>query len=230
MRRVPIALALASLAITERVPAQPAPPATGKVVGVVDVIDDHGKPMPIEDVWVYLVKVSKARHAGTLGAGVTKTIVQKHQEFTPHVVVVPAGATVNFPNEDTQDHNVFSPSYVDFDLGVFGPGSEKHPHVFKEIGDHDVFCDRHKNMWAVVKTVDTTFIAAVSPKDGAYELTDIPDGDYKVVAWLPHGTEYSSDPVHVRANTVTATSIHLHPGQKPGTHKRKDGISDYGQY
>ena len=56
----------------------------------------------------------------------------KGKEFTPHVVVVPVGGTVEFPNEDPIFHNAFSVSgenRFDLDLykrpksGLAGPSS-----------------------------------------------------------------------------------------------------------
>ena len=53
-------------------------------------------------------------------------IVQKNKMFMPHLLVVPAGATVRFPNLDPLFHNVFS--LFDgkrFDLGLYEPGTSK---------------------------------------------------------------------------------------------------------
>ena len=43
------------------------------------------------------------------------------KEFSPHVLVVPVGSTVSFPNHDPFNHNVFSLSEENpFDLGLYG--------------------------------------------------------------------------------------------------------------
>ena len=54
------------------------------------------------------------------------SIVQKDEQFVPHVVAVSAGSEVAFPNEDPFFHNVFSLSRpATFDLGRFPPGSSR---------------------------------------------------------------------------------------------------------
>ena len=46
-----------------------------------------------------------------------------NKEFSPHVLVVPVGSTVSFPNHDPFNHNVFSLSEENpFDLGLYGRG------------------------------------------------------------------------------------------------------------
>lgn len=226
MRATPILLALASLVVTEPVPAA----TGGTITGVVDVIDAQGNAVAIVDAWVYLEEVPRPPHHGRPGKGVTKEIVQRDKEFQPHVVVVPTGATVEFPNRDkgNTEHNVFSPNPY-FDLGLWAPDdTDKHPKVFNVAGDHDIYCDRHVKMEAVVKVVDTTFIAEVSTKNGAYSLDGLPDGVYKVVAWIPNSVDVKSEELTVAGGTVKAMTIHLHPG-KPKSHKRKDN-TDYTIY
>ena len=49
-------------------------------------------------------------------------IVQKDEQFVPHVIAVTAGSVVDFPNQDPFFHNVFSLSKpATFDLGRFPP-------------------------------------------------------------------------------------------------------------
>ena len=54
------------------------------------------------------------------------TLLQKNRTFIPHLLVVPVGSLVQFPNEDPFFHNVFS--LFDgrrFDLGLYESGSSK---------------------------------------------------------------------------------------------------------
>jgi plastocyanin len=52
---------------------------------------------------------------------VTAEITTSEKSFSPHVLVVPAGSTVSFPNHDPFNHNVFSLSEEQpFDLGLYG--------------------------------------------------------------------------------------------------------------
>src|SRR5579863_8650015 len=45
---------------------------------------------------------------------------QRNEEFIPHVLAITVGTVVDFPNDDTKFHNVFSLSHVkQFDLGRY---------------------------------------------------------------------------------------------------------------
>src|SRR5256885_2267973 len=51
------------------------------------------------------------------------TMKQWEKELTPHVLVIPAGSTIDFPNQDPIFHNVFSRSRPgEFDLGLYRAG------------------------------------------------------------------------------------------------------------
>ena len=52
------------------------------------------------------------------------SIAQKNKAFLPHVLAVPVGSTVSFPNEDLIFHNVFTLSRPNpFDLGLYRSGA-----------------------------------------------------------------------------------------------------------
>ena len=53
--------------------------------------------------------------------------------FEPHVLVVPKGTEIDFPNQDNQAHNVFSPDPF-FDLDKYGPGEKQKSHRFAAAG------------------------------------------------------------------------------------------------
>src|SRR5438046_2932128 len=70
-------------------------------------------------------------------------LTQKNKAFTPHVLAVPAGSTVSFPNEDPIFHNVFSLSRPSpFDLGLYRAGDSK-DRVFAMPAISSVFCNIH---------------------------------------------------------------------------------------
>src|ERR1700731_358233 len=53
-------------------------------------------------------------------------LVQKNKSFEPHVLVVPVGSVVEFPNRDPFFHNVFSLfEGKRFDLGLYEAGSTR---------------------------------------------------------------------------------------------------------
>src|SRR5215470_11902641 len=54
----------------------------------------------------------------------TVRIVQKQKRFNPHIVAIPVGSTVDFPNDDPIFHNAFSNfAGQPFDVGLYAPGT-----------------------------------------------------------------------------------------------------------
>jgi len=112
----------------------------------------------------------------------TKKITQKGAMFSPHVLPVVVGTTVEWPNNDEIFHNVFSISDAKpFDLGLY-----RHPEIkrvtFDKPGRVDVFCSIHTAMNCVILVLPTPHFAATDEK-GRYSITNIPPGTYKVKAW-----------------------------------------------
>lgn len=112
----------------------------------------------------------------------TRKINQKGAVFTPHVVPVLVGTTVEWPNEDDIYHNVFSYSEArPFDLGLY-----KHPEVkrvtFDRPGRVDVFCSIHKAMNCIVLVLDNPFFAVCDSR-GRYTISDVPAGTYRIKVW-----------------------------------------------
>jgi plastocyanin len=105
-------------------------------------------------------------------------LTQKGKTFTPDVLGVPVGSTVEFPNEDAIFHNVFSLSPpIPFDLGLYRAGSSK-SRSFRTPATYRVFCNIHPQMTALVFVVPTPFVTVTS-RDGAFSL-DLPPGSYRV--------------------------------------------------
>ncbi|HEX5052668.1 MAG TPA: hypothetical protein VFZ65_12905 [Planctomycetota bacterium] len=111
---------------------------------------------------------------------------QKGRSFHPPVLVVTAGTTVVFPNDDLVFHNVFSLSRSNpFDLGTYGAGSRQQ-HVFANPGLVKVHCNIHPDMAAHVLVLASSF-AAVTSASGFWMIPDVPDGEYTLRVWHPLG-------------------------------------------
>src|SRR4051812_44915153 len=161
---------------------------TGKVVSV-----RNNEKVAHDDVYVYLEPVTrpgKLRKAP--GAGVKREIHQKGLAFVPHVIVVPLGADVSFPNDDKDEHNVFSPTDPPFDLGRYRTDKKGKAHRFEDADEFDIFCDIHREMWAKVKVVDSAPDTILQVTDGTFTFQNVPPGTYKVVAWTPNSSESRS--------------------------------------
>lgn len=198
-------------------------PTGGTVTGEVEM-DKHGKLLPEPaDVWVYLEDVERPR--ARPGTGWTAPIVQKNNRtFDPRVLLIPVGATVTFPNKDTEEHNVFSPAKGDnemWDLGRYGP-KKTNSKKFLVADEYAIYCDLHKEMSATIKVVPTRHFVRVT--DGRFTLTNVPPGRYKVVAWAPGSAEVKSDVLEVVAGVTRAVpNLNLHWGALNTIHLRMDG-------
>lgn len=109
-------------------------------------------------------------------------IDQRNETFLPHVLAVDVGSVVDFPNNDSTYHNVFSLSKAKkFDLGRYARGKSK-PVRFDRPGVVRVFCDIHSHMSAFVLVFSHPFYATTEA-DGRYRIDNIPPGTYTVAAW-----------------------------------------------
>ena len=115
---------------------------------------------------------------------VTKRVEQKGAMFTPHVVPVLKGTTVEWPNDDDILHNVFSVSETTaFDLGLYKKGDkETHRVRFDVPGRVDVFCSIHARMSCIVLVLENPYFASANDK-GRYSIPNVPPGTYKLKAW-----------------------------------------------
>ena len=110
---------------------------------------------------------------------------QKNLMFTPHVLPVLVGTTVDFLNSDTVLHNVFSPDACadKFNLGTWPQGETK-TYTFKKECAAVLLCKVHPEMEAYVVAVPTPFFVTAQA-DGSYRIPDVPDGSYTVKVWHP---------------------------------------------
>jgi plastocyanin len=134
---------------------------------------------PATDTVVWLdAPNAPARPAGRV------VLDQRNLMFSPHVLVVRVGTTVDFPNDDRVFHNVFS--FHDgkvFDLGLYPVGATKRVR-FDKPGLSRIFCNIHTNMAAYVMTVATPYFARAD-QSGAFTIPGVPAGTYTYHAWRP---------------------------------------------
>jgi len=136
----------------------------------------------------------------TFPAPTAKPVIdQKGLMFTPHIVAVEQGTTVEFLNSDKVAHNVFWISVggnkkLGHNLGTW-PQGEKRPFKFDNPGAVPLFCNVHPEMSAYIVVTPTPYFATTD-KSGAYKIENVPDGSYNVTAWH-EGAKNQSKPVAV---------------------------------
>jgi plastocyanin len=134
---------------------------------------------PVEDAVILLDAPGRAPAPGRF------TISQKNTMFSPFVLVVPVGSTVEFSNLDPFRHHVYSFSAAKkFELKLFGQG-ETRSVKFDKTGVVALGCNIHDTMQAFIQVVATPF-AAKSGRDGRAVLHGAPDGSVRVTVWHPH--------------------------------------------
>ena len=102
-------------------------------------------------------------------------LVQKDKMFTPHMLVVPTGSQVEFPNQDPFFHNVFSLfNGKRFDLGLYESGTSRSVRFDRE-GVSYIFCNIHPEMGAIVLSLNTPYFG-VSGENGVVAIHNVPAG------------------------------------------------------
>jgi len=123
-----------------------------------------------------------ATPSSTAPAAANLRLVQKNKSFEPHILVVPAGSQVEFPNRDPFFHNVFSLfEGKRFDLGLYEAGTSRVVR-FDRPGISYIFCNIHPEMSAVVITLATP-LYAIASADGQLTLAGVPYGRYLLHIW-----------------------------------------------
>jgi plastocyanin len=136
------------------------------------------------DIVVWLKPLDAAAKSEVVDASSQKKfqLVQHNKTFQPHVLVVPVGSVVDFPNRDPFFHNVFS--LFDgkrFDLGLYEAGASNSVR-FDRLGVSFLFCNIHPEMSAVVVAVDTPYYG-LSDRKGSVAIQNVPDGKYEIHVW-----------------------------------------------
>jgi len=127
-----------------------------------------------------------------------RTIEQRDKAFAPHVMAVPVGSTVEFPNFDKIFHNVFSLSKAKpFDLGMF-KGGESREVKFEKAGIVRLGCNIHASMSAYLVVVGAPHYVVVDGGDGSFAFKSLKPGKYKVQAWSEQSAEPTVSDVVVK--------------------------------
>jgi plastocyanin len=131
----------------------------------------------------------------------TSRVAQKGAVFTPHILPVVAGTTVEWPNHDDIFHNVFSDSDAKpFDLGLYKDNPPEKRVTFDKPGKVDVYCSIHANMHCVVLVLENPYFA-MADTEGRFTITNVPPGTYKLKAW------HERLPADEREITVPANGV-----------------------
>lgn len=176
----------------------------------------HPEPPPKEDlvvdpaggvrwVFVYLKKGLEGRRFDPpAGAAM---IDQVGCTYTPHVLGVMVGQTLNFRNSDPLLHNVHGIPFLNKEFN-FGQtkGAVNGVRFVREEVPVKIQCNIHPFMTAWVGVVEHPFFA-VTDAQGRYEIHDLPAGTYTIAGWHEKLTMADQEIVVQGAQTVNFTAV-----------------------
>jgi plastocyanin len=164
--------------------AVPAVPVSGRLT-LLDKGDRQAEDVGLAVIWL---EAGRSLTAAPVKAEITTA----DKQFSPHVLVVPLGSTVTFPNHDPFNHNVFSLSEEHpFDLGLYGRGQTRSV-KFERAGIIRIYCNVHAQMSALIVVRDNPYYAQPS-NDGSFSMPAIPPGRYQLHAWHERSPELTRD-------------------------------------
>lgn len=196
----------------------------------VKVIDNHlsSESLHAENVVVWLTPLGGEPMA-KLVPKQPLVLVQHHKSFEPHLLVVPVGAVVQFPNRDPFFHNVFSLfEGKRFDLGLYEAGTTRNV-SFDRPGISFIFCNIHAEMSAIVVALDTPYYG-ISNRKGEVVISRVPPGQYTLKTWaetaLPENLNALTREVTISDNSPSLGVLEITAGMVSTAHKNKFGM-DY---
>ncbi len=153
---------------------------------------------------------------------------QRERRFTPHVLPVLKGTTVDFPNDDRIFHNVFSLSKNQpFDLDVYPPG-ESRSLTLQQLGWIKIYCHIHAQMTSHILVLDNPFFALTDER-GHFAIPELADGQYLLRTWHEFGGEVRRE-IAVKDGQLLRLELEVREDHVLIQHKNKFGKNYGGQY
>lgn len=167
---------------------------TGNISGKV-----AAPPRPCAGVWIEGANVHADASPPDAGLG------QQGYQFSSSLLVVQRGASVEFPNNDVDYHNIYSSSKpLKFSVGRYKKDEAPIPRFkFDKAGFVRVQCEIHDHMKGAVLVVDSPWYT-VTDAAGKFTLTGILPGSYTLRAQLDEKTQWSVPVTITSGKTVAA--------------------------
>jgi plastocyanin len=176
-------------------------------VSIQEANGKRAKPLQLSNVVVWLNDSNPESSTLLRANAIQAKMLQKNKMFTPHVLPIPVGSTIEFPNADPIFHNAFS-NYNGqiFDIGLYPPGSTRSV-KFQKPGIVRVFCNIHASMSAVIVVLSSPWFAT-SDSEGVFEIEGVPEGSYQLGLYYERATEQTLSALQ-RTVSVGAATVDL---------------------
>lgn len=167
---------------------------------------------PVEDAVVWIETADPNDTARTARA----VMNQLNQQFSPFVLPVAVGTTVDFPNNDPFRHHVyFFSAAKSFELKLYG-GGETQSVTFDMPGPVALGCDIHDNMLGYVFVAGSPFFATAD-NTGTALIEALPAGSHQIRVWHPNQrseTPVTSIEMHGDDNASAELTMSLKPDRR----------------
>jgi plastocyanin len=136
---------------------------------------------------------------------------QRNRAFSPRILVVRVGTSVEFPNNDTVSHQVYSFSPAKkFQLPLY-KGQLHPPVTFDRSGLVVLGCNIHDQMVGYIYVTDAPFFGMTDPA-GTLRVPELSAGEYRISVWSPFIADQASSltrTVRVDAQAPAASRVQL---------------------
>ena len=146
------------------------------------VVDQSGSPVANA-----VIKVDAASSDRPMVIDMASAMAQEDRAFKPHVLVVPVGTLVSFPNRDRFRHHVYSFSKGNrFELELYGK-DESRSVTFDKPGLVAIGCNIHDDMIGYIHVIDAA--RAGRSNDTGDAAIDFDGTSGEAQLWLPDQPE-----------------------------------------
>jgi plastocyanin len=145
---------------------------------------------------------------------------QKGCHFTPHVVVVPVGATLRFANSDDTNHNIHTYPKKNQPINKNVAAAGATDQMLDKAEVIEVKCDIHPWMKGHVVVTDATHWTTTQA-DGSFKITGLPAGEYEVSWWHEELGKGKTEKVKVEAGKDAALEHKVGAEKKGGGARRR---------
>ena len=161
-----------------------------------------------------VVTVAPVEQRAVARSGAKAVMDQRNLAFVPRVLVVGVGASVDFPNNDSVSHQVYSFSAAKrFQLPLY-KGALHPPVAFEQKGLVVLGCNIHDEMAGYIYVTDAPYFGKTDPA-GSVNFPSLPAGEYRITVWSPFITDLPATltrTIQVDAAQAAASRIQLARG------------------